>query len=249
MAVIVPPRVSGGVEPGHRVLQRQARPLNGIEIGKAIKSHLKDMAYYLLLRQEYIEVPSFPTLTDPLIEQVDTAIGLQARLQKMNTVYPKVGWLMRLRLQEDESDLGSFHLTAECELDLDHNVRILLHFGDATKGRVIDTHEDERLSTSSPDNLREKSDLPIDVQVMAPDGQVKTVDLRDVAPKRAARRVDVGQAATKPVEVAPAELIEVVTPEMTDSITLDLEPPKVEVAAPAVPPPVRKPNAKMGGRR
>lgn len=257
MPVTTLPRVSGGAPEGSRVMSRIARPLNGLEIGEVIQLHVNRLAKEILLKAAIKERVA-ESLLSKLEESVVDRLTNHQRLRQVHLVYPKVGWQVKVRLERLDEAGMNYALNAECELDLDRNVRLILQFGESGQGDLVDSMEDERLSTDRPDEVREQFDLPIKIETMNPEGEVKSVDLKtlqqkDSGPKRAARTVDVGPAKTN----SEAKVGEpVVLPSELPEVTLDLVPPEPEKPIPTGPAPepggmakTSKPNARWSKRK
>jgi hypothetical protein len=178
---------------------RTARPLNGLEISRAMTDHL------LSLGQDLIKAQAIkPEKAETLLETFRAAIiertVLQQYLIKSHIVYPKVGWRVKVRLERLD-DAGLEHaLNGECDLDLERNIQLRLQFGLSGVGVFLSEAEDERLSTNAPDDLRVKSGIPVEAEYIRPDGQIGKVRIDDIKPveppKRAARTVEVGRGVT-----------------------------------------------------
>lgn len=190
MPVTAPPRGAAAL-----LANRQANPLTGLEIKEAVGKHIFSLVYKLLNNADL--------LSDRIIELTEsTSINVQQELskhnllQKINLTYPKVGWSIKVRLEE--VDDGSHFISGEIELDLQRNERLNIRFGESGHGRVIGSLEEEKIPTSIPDKDRKSFDLPIQVDHIKPDGTVGKIDIRDLkGEKRAARTVDVGSGATE----------------------------------------------------
>lgn len=181
---------------------RQAKPLTGIEIAEALKTHLLTLSEKMLTDKVNFRSDRIISLTTELEGKILEEFAKRNFLGKMNITYPRVGWSVRTRLHRKDSDESHF-LTAEVELDLQYNMRILIQVGDSTDSIVVCDMEDEKISTSVPDRDRQKFGMPVFVDVNKPDGTVAKVNLAEVqsTPKRAARSVDVGRAATNQIEI------------------------------------------------
>lgn len=175
---------------------RQARPLNGVEVAKAIENHLLTLSTRLLDNAGVLS-DEMLVLQDQLNQSFRSAIHFQSRLQKIHLTYPKVGWSIKLRLEKNETDPFS-QLTADIEVDLERNVRINIQVG-RSSGMVISSMDEEKIPTSIPDRDRQKFELPVTAEFLKPDGTVGKVDLNEIKPqeRRAARTVDVGSGAEK----------------------------------------------------
>lgn len=184
------------------IKNRQARPLNGLELKEAISNHIIRLSDNLLSKHD-IKSNKVIELTDILKEDVSKSLNVQSRL-KLNITYPKVGWKSTVRLIQLEDK--SYIVNGEIELDLERNVRLNLQFGNNNSGITIGSIEDEKIPTSIPDKDREKFNLPINIEHINSNGDSVKTDLRtlrksDETPKIAARSVDVGSAAIDKVEV------------------------------------------------
>jgi hypothetical protein len=247
MAIEVPPRnIAGSLQ------NRQAKPLTGLEVSKAIEKHLMVLTDKLLsdiglLSDEIIN------LTEKLRSLVQEGLSKQNRLQRINITYPKVGWNVKTRLEKLEDD--SHILNAEVELDLERNVRLNIHFGESGLGNVIKSLEEEKLSTPIPDKTRREFGLPVEAEYIRPDGTVGRIDINELAPqeKRAARTVDVGRARTE--DTVSSQGSTITLPSQLPEVTLDdliATPPDIPKELPTTPLPskgsmaqVTKPNVKF----
>lgn len=208
MSINVPPRGLAG-----SLQTRQARPMNGLEVSKAIQTHLMTLTDRMLSEAGLLS-DQVIDLTEQLKLLIEEELSKQSRLQKVNVTYPKVGWSIKTRLEELED--GTHRVNAEVELDLERNLRLNIRFGQSGFGNVVRTLEEEKIPNSTPDNDRKKFGLPVEAEFLRPDGTVGKVDLSDLKPqeRRAARTVDVGRARVTDVvqgeEVKlPSELPEV----------------------------------------
>jgi hypothetical protein len=248
MSIEVPPRhIAGSLQ------NRQARPLNGIEVRDSVKKHVLAVGTRLL-NDQGLKSDHVIELVDKVSEEIDQALSRETRLQKMNVTYPKVGWSIKIRLEETESMRW---LSGEVELDLERNVRIPIRFGPSGGGIVVGSLEEEKLSTPVPDKTRQEFGLPVEAEYIKPDGTTGKVDINDLKPteRRAARTVDVGSARVQGEEVSQG--VPVVLPSELPEISLDdlvATPPEVPKDIPAKPLPpkgsmtqVTRPNVKFKG--
>jgi hypothetical protein len=239
------------------ITNRQAKPLTGIEISEALKTHLLTLSEKMLTDKVNFRSDQIMTLTTELEGKILEEFAKRSFLGKMNVTYPRVGWSVRSRLHRKDADESHF-LTAEVELDLQYNMRILIQVGDPTDSIVVCDMEDEKISTSVPDRDRQKFGMPVFVDVNKPDGTVAKVNLAEVqsGPKKAARSVDVGRAALNQIEIilptddgpigisgsADAVLgADIVLPSELPEVTLDhvvATPPPLPMPPPVVAPPV-----------
>jgi hypothetical protein len=249
MSIEVPPRqIAGSLQ------NRQARPLTGIEVGNAIERHILTLTDRLLHNAGLLSDNIIDLIEDLRINVIHV-LGQQTRLGKVNVTYPKVGWNVKTRLEQSED--GVYSVNAEVELDLERNVRINLQFGVSGVGRVIQSLEEEKLSTPAPDKDRQQFGMPVEAEYLRPDGTVGKVDINELKPieKRSARTVDVGSAKVQGSEVSQG--IPVVLPSQLPEISLDdiiATPPEVPKEPPVKPLPdkgsmaqVTKPNVKFKG--
>jgi hypothetical protein len=181
--------VSGGL--ASALVNRQARPLNGKEVRDALEHHVFLMTDRLLEREGFKS-----DVMVHQIEQVSSSLAAElskySQLNRINIAYPKVGWSIKLRLEELE-DRSSL-INGEVELDLERNVRLNLRFGLSGVGNVISTLEEERIPSNTPDTLRKQFDLPVTADVVTADGRVEKVNLSKFE-RKAARTADVGSGA------------------------------------------------------
>src|SRR5262245_1458366 len=119
MSISVPPRGLAG-----SLQNRQARPLNGIEVSEAVHHHVMTLA-----DKRHGNAGFLSDRIIEMVEKVHLDIGdelrKQTRLSKVNITYPKVGWSIKIRLEE-ANDLQ--WVTGEVELDLERNVRLSIRF-------------------------------------------------------------------------------------------------------------------------
>jgi len=248
MPIEVPPRnIAGSLQ------NRQARPLNGIEVREAVKKHVLAVGTRLLNDQD-LKSDHIIELIDKVSEEVDQALSRETRLQKVNITYPKVGWSIKIRLEETESMRW---LSGEIELDLQQNVRIPIRFGPSGGGIVICSLEEEKISTPIPDKIRQDFGLPVQAEYLKPDGTVGKVDISELRPteRRSARTVDVGRARVEGAEVSQG--VPIVLPSELPEISLDdlvATPPEIPKEPPTTPLPpkgsmaqVTRPNVKFKG--
>jgi hypothetical protein len=259
MSVTVPTR-----QLSDSIANRQARPLNGVEVREALEKHVFSLTDQIMTKND--------SKSDAMLHQIEQVssslraeLAKHSQLSRVNLSYPKVGWSIKIRLEELE-DLSRI-INGEIELDLQRNLRLNIRFGLSGVGNVISTIEDERIPTDTPDLLRKDFKLPITTDVIGPDGLVKKVDLSNIE-RRAARTADVGSGAVdrksisvygEVEEVIDGEItkipvmveklasggeegLEVVLPSQLPEITLDdvvatpPEPPKAELSYPLPPP-------------
>jgi len=250
MAISVPPRgVAGSLQ------NRQARPLNGLEVREAIEKHLMVLTDRMLgdaglLSDQVIN------LAEQLRPVIVEELSKQTRLQKVNVTYPKVGWAIKTRLEQLEDE--SYQVNAEVELDLERNLRLNIRFGESGLGNVVKSLEEEKISNPTPDRDRQQFGLPVEAEYIRPDGTVGKVDINELRPqeKRAARSVDVGRARTEATSVTQGAPI--VLPSELPEVTFDdiiaepppepKEPPKVPLAEPGSMAQKTKPNVKFKGK-
>jgi len=230
----MPGIITGGLMGGGRLIDRAARPLNGQEVARAIESHvlslankiLNDAGVYSDRSMELIE-----TMTNDLHE----SFLKHTQLTKINIRYPKIGWEVKVRLEENE--LNQYHMSAEVDLDLERNLRIPIRVGQSGFGRVISSREEERIPTDIPDKTRKEFDLPIKAEIVKTNGEVVNTDLRELQQeRRAARTVDVGRAKIEGQVVTKGAPI--VLPTEVPEISLDevLAEPPVMAKNPEAPP-------------
>lgn len=266
MSVTVPPRnIAGSLQ------NRQARPLNGLEISESIEKHFMVLTDRMLNESGLLS-DEIILVTEGLKDIIREELNKQSRLQRMNITYPKVGWSIKTRLERKDD----YHhvVNGEVELDLERNVRLNLRFGESGQGIVIKSLEEEKISTSVPDKDRQQFNLPIEAEYIKPDGTTGKVDITELKPteKRAARTVDVGSGASnkqvrwiqdgsdlgKKVEVSGGQQGDVIiTPSELPEITLDdlvATPPEIPKEPPTNPLPpkgsmaqVTKPGVKFKG--
>jgi hypothetical protein len=181
--------ISGGL--AHAIANRQARPLNGKEVREALEHHV------FIMTDKILEKNNFKSdVMLHQIEQVSSSLAAElskhSTLNRINISYPKVGWSIKLRLEEmeDKSNI----INGEIELDLERNVRLNIRFGLSGVGNVISTLEEERIPSNTPDIIRKQFQLPITADVITPEGQIQKVDISNFE-RKAARTVDVGSGA------------------------------------------------------
>ena len=166
------PVIGGGVL-NKAVQSREALPLNGDEIKKAIYNHLSRLALKLVDKHE---LTTDSAIIDELVTDATRVMSLQSRLH-IGSAYPKSGWRTIVRLEKIDD---KFYFTSEVELDLERNVRLNLRFGQTQSGIVIDTIDDEKIPSNIPDKDRTAFDLPISITKINTDGSVAKMDLRDI---------------------------------------------------------------------
>lgn len=212
----MPGTITGGVM-GGRLMDRAAKPLNGQEVARAIESHVLSLANKLLNEKGVYSDRSME-LIDIMTSDLHESFLKDARLTKIHIRYPKVGWEVKVRLEHNDQD--EYHMSAEIELDLERNTRIPFRVGQVGFGTVIGSKEEERIPTTIPDKRRKEFDLPITAEIAKPNGEVVSVDLRDLQQeKRSARTVDVGSARIAGQEVTQGEKI--VLPSEVPEIAMD----------------------------
>lgn len=184
------------------ITNRQAKPFTGIEIKEALQNHILTLAEKMLTDKVNFRSDKILELTSQLEEILLTELGKPSYLQKVNITYPRVGWNIRTRLHRLDEDESHF-LTAEIELDLQYNVRVLIQVGNTSGSTVVCDLEEEKIPNNIPDRDRQKFGMPIFVDVNKPDGTVAKVNLAEVKSpeRRAARSVDVGRAAVNQMEI------------------------------------------------
>lgn len=239
------------------ITNRQAKPLTGIEIADALKTHLLTLSEKMLTDKANFRTDMILSLTSELEGIIVEEFAKRNFLGKMNITYPRVGWSVRTRLHRRDTDESHF-LTAEVELDLQYNMRILIQMGNSTDSIVVCDMEDEKISTGVPDRDRQKFGIPVFVDVNKPDGTIAKVNLAEVqsGPKKAARSVDVGRAATNQIEIilptdngpigisGSADSVlgaDIVLPSELPEVTLDeivAKPPPLPMPPPVVAPPI-----------
>lgn len=245
MAISVPPR---GI--GSSLGNRQARPLTGIEVREAIEKHVLTLTEKLLSNQGLLS-DNIIELLDPTRVAISESLARVNPLQKVNITYPKVGWSIKIRLEETDHMRW---VSGEIELDLQRNVRIPIRFGPSGGGVIVASLEEEKIPTAVPDKDRNSFGLPIEAEYVKPDGTVGKVDIRELkGEKRAARSVDVGRARVEGQEVSQGEPIKLPSelPEVTfdDVVATPPEPPREPLKEPLPPPKsmaqVKRPDVKF----
>ena len=171
---------------------RQARPLTGKEVADAIENHLLTLSTRLMDGRDILS-DQILSLQDQLKKDFRSSIHYKSQLHKVHLTYPKVGWSVRIRLEE--GDFG-YSISADIELDLERNLRLNLRVGESGFV-VLSSIEDEKIPQNTPDKDRQKFSLPVTADFLKPDGTVGKVDIEELRPseKRAARTVDVGRGA------------------------------------------------------
>lgn len=206
MAVSVPPRGLHG-----SLRTRQARPLNGVEIKEALETHILSVAEKMLSEMGALSDQQID-LTDHLKPYIGPELNKIARLQRINITYPKVGWSIRVRLQQqDDGDIVYSVLNGEVELDLERNLRLHIPFGQPGNGPVLRSLEEEKIQNQVPDRDRQTFKLPVTAEYIKPDGTTGKVDLNELkaekVERRAARVIDVGRGAeNRVIRNLPAEI-------------------------------------------
>jgi hypothetical protein len=212
----MPGTITGGVM-GGRLMDRQAKPLNGQEVARAIESHLLSVANKILNDKDVYSDRAME-LIEILKDDLHEVFLRETRLSKIHILYPKVGWEVKVRLEHNDHD--EYHMSAEIELDLQRGTRIPFRVGQIGFGTIIGSREEERIPTTIPDKRRKEFDLPITAEIAKPNGEVVTVDLRDLQnERRSARTVDVGSAKILGQEVTQGEKI--VLPSEVPEISMD----------------------------
>jgi hypothetical protein len=184
---------------------RQARPLTGVEVRDSIENHILTIANKLLDKVGLDSDDTLPML-DYLRESFRFSTINQTRLQKVHVTYPKVGWSIKIRIEqlEDRTTIingrNLSHIVGgEVEVDLEKNVRLSVGFGRSGEGIVVFSVEEEKIPSNIPDKDRQKFNLPVTAEFLKPDGTVGKVDINelrsDPKERRVARRVDVGSGA------------------------------------------------------
>lgn len=249
MPVTAPPRGVAG-----SLASRQAKPLTGIEVRAAVEKHTLALIERLLSNSGL--------LSDKIIEMIEThqpilsdELSRHSRLQKINITYPKVGWSIKVRLEELEHDSTWKFITGEIELDLERSLRLSIRFGHTPlPSKVISSLEEEKIPSSVPDRVRQDFGLPVTTEVLKSDGSVERVNLEQLkGERRAARTVDVGSGATnkeiikvhgdnhEELKRVEASLVgegeEIKLPSELPEVTLDVD----LVATPPPPPPKEPP--------
>lgn len=238
------------------IQNRQASPLTGIEVRDAIQHHILAVAQKMLVDRTEFKSDKIIELTESFEQICVEELSKRTPLQKINVTYPRVGWSIRTRLHRKDSDESHF-ITAEVELDLQYNVRILIQLGNSSESTVICDMEEEKIADGTPDRDRQKFGIPVYVDVNKPDGTIAKVNLAEVqsAPRKAARSVDVGRAALNQIEIllpsddglvgisGSADSVlgaDIVLPSELPEVTLDelvATPPPLPMEAPVVLPP------------
>jgi hypothetical protein len=238
MSISVPPRGLAG-----SLASRQARPLNGLEVARALENHILAAAGRLLSDADLLS-DKIIRLTDEMRVSLNNELSKHTRLQKVNITYPKVGWSIKIRLEEMEIDPKWKFITGEVELDLERNLRLNIRFGaSGVPSKVISSLEEEKIPNSIPDKDRQSFGLKVEAEFLKPDGTTGKVDLNELKPpeRRAARSVDVGRGRIVGQEVTVGE--EIKLPSELPEVSLDdlvAEPP------PAPKEPVKEPLPPKG---
>ena len=115
--------------------------------------------------------------------EIGNTLDRISELNKMNLVYPGVGWNVKVTLEQ--SELGLENLWALVQLDLEPGKRKNIAIGGSRGWKVFLEREEEQLQTKVPDVVRERHQLPIEVDYITPSGQRG----------RVARSVEIGGAA------------------------------------------------------
>lgn len=230
----MPGIITGGLLGGGRLIDRAARPLTGQEVARAIESHILTLANKILNENGVYSDRSIE-LIETMTSDLHEACLKHTQLTKINIRYPKVGWEVKVRLEEN--DRNEYHMSAEVDLDLERNLRISIRVGQSGFGRVISSREEERIPTDIPDKRRKEFDLPIKAEIVKTNGEVVNTDLRDLQQeRRAARTVDVGPARIEGQVVTQGAPI--VLPSEVPEISLDevlAEPPVMAKSPDAAP--------------
>lgn len=206
MPVTAPPRGVAGA-----LASRQARPLTGIEVRDAVEKHTLTLIDKLLSNAGLLsdQIISMVEKTRPIISE---ELLRHSRLQRINITYPKVGWSIKVRLEELEIDPNWKFITGEIELDLERSLRLNIRFGGGdVPSKVISSLEEEKIPSGIPDKTRQEFGLPVTTEVLKPDGSTEKVSLEELkGERRAARTVDVGSGAIDrmPVQVPADEIKE-----------------------------------------
>jgi hypothetical protein len=177
-----------GLPEGARLLERVARPLNGMEIKEALRRHLTELG------NELTEIASTRIRFG---EEIDKSLNQHNELNKLNIVYPGVGWFVTVILEElPQGEIVHQYLQAHVQLDLQHDKRKEIQVGLEGRGIEVERREDEQLQSKVPDKIRQERGLDVVADYTVPAtgarGQVKM-----------ARSVEVGQAAQRPQVIIP----------------------------------------------
>jgi hypothetical protein len=220
MPISAPPRGMGS-----SLANRQARPLNGIEVREAVEHHVITVTDKLLdnagvLSNKVIDI------AEEVRQTVGAELYKQSRLQKVNVTYPKVGWSIKVRLEKDGDIYG---VNGEIELDLERNVRLNIRFGQSGQGVVVGSLDEEKIPTSIPDKDRQSFGLPVEAEFLRPDGTIGKVNIDELkGEKKAARTVDVGRARVQDVTLGDTIKLPSELPEVTfDDTDLVASPPEI----------------------
>jgi len=163
-----------GLPEGARLLERVARPLIGLEVKEALTRHILALAG---------EFDSESKTWERFEREIGNTLDRISELNKMNLVYPGVGWNVKVTLEQ--SELGLENLWALVQLDLEPGKRKNIAIGGSKGWKVFLEREEEQLQTRVPDTVRERHQLPIEVDYITPSGQRGKV----------ARSVEIGGAA------------------------------------------------------
>lgn len=250
MPVSAPERLSGGAPEGSRMMNRIARPLNGVEVAEAVLSQLKDLGSKLL-KEEAIKGERGDFVLNNFVLDIQYRTSTNYLLSKINIRYPKVGWICRVRLERLDDAGLDYSLNGEADIDLEAGRRLCLQFGTSGLGFLVNKLEDETLSTDQPDRVRQDLGLPIELEFIKPNGEVGKTTLEEIEakqPKRAARSVEVGRGIEGGTQVEIREDNENTFPVLANArvsteivtelpeVSLDLDIPIVEAPPPPAPP-------------
>ena len=181
------PRPGVALPEGAKLLERQARPLNGVEVGKALTHVLESLAF----RLEGL----LDGTREAFTADISHAFARITEFQRLHLVYPGVGWLCTLVLERIEGaglrgqEFGEW-LQASVVLDLGRDVRREIQVGVPGRGLEVTREVSEQLSTRIPDKVRQSVDLPVEAEWIKPStGEVGRVRIP-------ARSVEIGSGAT-----------------------------------------------------
>jgi len=178
-----------GLPEGARILDRIARPLTGREVGEALKRHILELSSKL---------PCDHRVKEDFEEQLIQQLVRQSELQKINLVYPGVGWRVTI-VKEMAGDGGLENLWASVELDLQQGTRKNLLIGENGRGEELERIEEEQIQTKAPDRMRERHSLPVEVDWVKPGTSER-------GKAQFARKVEVGRGALSPITVERSEV-------------------------------------------
>lgn len=196
-----PSSLSLNLPGGAKMLSRQARPLNGVEIRKALIVMIHQLALELIEREAVgLEGELKDKCIDMLLDQTAKRFDSEWALNRSHVCYPGVGWSIKVNLEK----LGDrYSLNSKIELDLALNVRSEFTIGFPDTGPLVGTVEHEQLKTNVPDRMRQESGLPVEVDYVRQDGSTGKAQIK------MARTVDVsgGQVVSKDPEIKPSQVM------------------------------------------